>query len=674
MDYVTTVPYYKALKEKFLKATEGKSLAPLREMHQLSAVGAGKEMDFDDDARAIYMGFKVVDDTAWTKVQEGVYTGFSQGGKYVKTWKKGQLTHYTADPGEISLVDNPCLPSATFEYVKQGGATELRKFKAPEPTLDAKIDDLVDRLASAVEDRLEKAGKKIKAVVGHLKGESSTTVQTIIFAPKDAWTLEEAKAWLSDHDLKSGKVDETEDSFRFRQRDPADFEEGSFKTIPFTGGKVFNPAATKSKRVGNEDLPAAAFAHIGSLDDPATWRLPLSFADEARSASAIRKALARFSFLPKAARPAARQKILQAAKAHEIDIGEEAAKIFALNKFLRSDALKKGMYDVKDLADVLCTLAFVHSCLAQEREYEGDGSTVPDDLLQVMEELQQVYLTLVQEETDELIEHARSIGEKAMKVEKPDTLEKALTQIALFKAATEKAFGKLKKMLSDQHDSAVDMHKGHHSDITASKNHDAAKALATEHLGKAISHSAGGLSKAFDHIDKTVADMTAGDTDTGGGGVADESLTVGAGGTEPHTHGSKALTLESIQALLTKQQAEFDKKLEDALDANTTNVLKAIFATDEGEGAGAAAAPGVGDRTQVPVVAKVHQTQPVVVTKADDVAIGAAAAGATAVPTVADAQKAFQAGDQDAMLKLARSIKPSPNGVPSTLQGSKLLR
>jgi hypothetical protein len=76
---------------------------------------------------------KVVDDAEWAKVEEGVYTGFSQGGRYLKRWPdpdRPSLTRYTAEPLEVSLVDHPCLPEATFAVIKADGSTELRKFKA----------------------------------------------------------------------------------------------------------------------------------------------------------------------------------------------------------------------------------------------------------------------------------------------------------------------------------------------------------------------------------------------------------------------------------------------------------------------------------------------------------------------------------------------------------------
>jgi hypothetical protein len=139
LHYTSTVPYYKDMNEEFSKATDGKSIAPLREMHQLKAAGVGKSIDFRDANRQIAMGFKVVDDDAWKKVMEGVYTGFSQGGNYVKTWRAPytdpatkqtrEYTWYTAKPGEISLVDSPCLKEARFELVKANGMSEQREFK-----------------------------------------------------------------------------------------------------------------------------------------------------------------------------------------------------------------------------------------------------------------------------------------------------------------------------------------------------------------------------------------------------------------------------------------------------------------------------------------------------------------------------------------------------------------
>ncbi len=60
-------------------------------------------------------------------------------------------------------------------------------------------------------------------------------IQTIIF-PKSKWDSADAcKKWLKDHDYKDPGVDETEDSYRFRQRDPSDFDK--MRTICINPGK-----------------------------------------------------------------------------------------------------------------------------------------------------------------------------------------------------------------------------------------------------------------------------------------------------------------------------------------------------------------------------------------------------------------------------------------------------
>lgn len=127
-DYESSKPYFKNWSDEIAKATDGKSLGNVREMHEPSAVGKLVDLTFDDDLKQIQVGAKIVDDTAWKKCAEGVYTGFSIGGAYVKAWKDGEYVRFTAKPAEISVVDNPCVSEAHFTAVKADGTIELRKF------------------------------------------------------------------------------------------------------------------------------------------------------------------------------------------------------------------------------------------------------------------------------------------------------------------------------------------------------------------------------------------------------------------------------------------------------------------------------------------------------------------------------------------------------------------
>ena len=87
--------------------------ANIREMHTASAVGVAKSAEIDD--KGLYLSAKVVDDVAWNKVKEGVYKGFSIGGKMLQ---KVNDTIIQLRLSEISLVDRPANPEAVIELWK----------------------------------------------------------------------------------------------------------------------------------------------------------------------------------------------------------------------------------------------------------------------------------------------------------------------------------------------------------------------------------------------------------------------------------------------------------------------------------------------------------------------------------------------------------------------------
>jgi len=144
-DYASTKPYYEAWSAAMNAASGGKSLGALRAMHGRVAAGKITDISFDDAGKRILVAAKIVDDEEWRKVEEGVYTGFSQGGRYVRRWADpgGELTRYTAEPSEISLVDLPCVPTATFEVIKDGVA-KRRAFAARAPAPDEDAPDTAD--------------------------------------------------------------------------------------------------------------------------------------------------------------------------------------------------------------------------------------------------------------------------------------------------------------------------------------------------------------------------------------------------------------------------------------------------------------------------------------------------------------------------------------------------
>lgn len=128
IDYATAKPAFEKWSKGFEEMSGGLSKGNVRVMHNPKIV-AGKVTDlaYNDAEKAIDVVVKVVDDNEWKKVVEGVYTGFSVGGGYGRKWKDAGTgaTRYTPVVNEISLVDNPCIPTARIaELHKADGSTE----------------------------------------------------------------------------------------------------------------------------------------------------------------------------------------------------------------------------------------------------------------------------------------------------------------------------------------------------------------------------------------------------------------------------------------------------------------------------------------------------------------------------------------------------------------------
>src|ERR1700757_4711017 len=77
--------------------------ANIREMHQPSAVGVATQAAVDD--KGLYLGAKIIDTEAWQKVVEGVYKGFSIGGRVTARDAADRRLITALQLTEISLVD-----------------------------------------------------------------------------------------------------------------------------------------------------------------------------------------------------------------------------------------------------------------------------------------------------------------------------------------------------------------------------------------------------------------------------------------------------------------------------------------------------------------------------------------------------------------------------------------
>lgn len=143
-DYATSKPYVSRWSRKFAADTNGKSKGNVRVMHGMTKktvelVGKVVELVFDDRAKQIRGTVHVVDDEIWTKIKEGVITGFSFGGDSVGApWKDKiasakygrPMKRYTFTPRELTLCDRGRIPGTEFTSI------ENADLQTEEPPMD----------------------------------------------------------------------------------------------------------------------------------------------------------------------------------------------------------------------------------------------------------------------------------------------------------------------------------------------------------------------------------------------------------------------------------------------------------------------------------------------------------------------------------------------------------
>ena len=124
----------------------------IREMHALKAVGVAEEANID--TKGVFLTAKIVDDGAWKKCLEGVYKGFSIGGKKLdKVGDKITEIEWT----ETSIVDRPANPDARFTLAKSekvigdaaGYLLKVKSKRSPEQKALAKMAKIVGDLTKA---------------------------------------------------------------------------------------------------------------------------------------------------------------------------------------------------------------------------------------------------------------------------------------------------------------------------------------------------------------------------------------------------------------------------------------------------------------------------------------------------------------------------------------------
>lgn len=462
-DYETSKPYFEAWSKQVSDDTAGKSLGNVRSMHGNVAAGKLTEMHFDDDARAVDITAKVVDDNEWEKVLEGVHTGFSIGGRYVKKWADGDLKRYTADPNEISLVDRPCIPTAKFFDIQKADGSVLRKaFK--EKTMDPKVvtvDELTDEMAKMLNDGALSEAEMLAAV------------QSAAVAKADA-----AKAAAEDAELVFAKKDYSDEDRKKMAESGEAMKDGSFpianKTDLKNAIKAYGRAKDKdaakkhiearAKALGAEDmLPdnwdgnekadgAGAVAKTdgvtGAMDTSAAQQADNMKANETNTSQATVSELpapkignlvsftfGESNFQGKITAVNSTMTVeaeggvfTVAAKEMQADLTGETPVWSAVGEISVSRkadavpdkdacfkasgaALQKGMYGISTFASILGSIQYLQCDSAWEAKYEEDGSTMAADLKAWLSTGCDLLAQMVQEECAELVAGAPDVVE-----------------------------------------------------------------------------------------------------------------------------------------------------------------------------------------------------------------------------------------------------------------------
>jgi hypothetical protein len=365
MDYAQSKPNFVKWSAEMSKATGGASQGNIRAMHGNVAAGKVQELIYNDDEHAIDVVAKIVDDNEWSKVLEGVYTGFSIGGKYGARVTKGAFKHYEAIPSEISLVDRPCIPTATFFDIQKADGTVMQKsFQIKgETTMPTEIEYQVEGTPEQA-DALAKLLAENKLSIG----DAVAAVEKALIKSVDAMVAV---------DLAVAGYDK----------------------------------AILCKMNGDEIIALDTLEKLAPFADPANNKYPIDNPAQIKAAWT-------YINMEKNSGKYTAEDLLDVKKAISDAWIEKIDKAGppAVEKAAKIKDLKKGMSAVSMLGDMLQSLYYLACQAVRESASEGDDSPIPARLKQVVLDIAGIYKDMAREEADELLEDLYSNDEPVPEV------------------------------------------------------------------------------------------------------------------------------------------------------------------------------------------------------------------------------------------------------------------
>jgi phage head maturation protease len=333
--------------------------ANIREMHQLSAVGVAREAAVDD--KGLYVGARIVDEQAWQKVVEGVYKGYSIGGRVTQRDPADYKTVTGLVLNEISLVDRPANPEAVFDYWKAAGASSMPDTRF-NPPIQIWACGATEHRHLAKADALKCQGR-----AATFAGSSETSGRSgveLIAAAEIAIATADGALEKSDSQMA-----ETASHDTIEYADPG-YQADGRKRYPIDTERHIRAAWNFINRPSNAQRYTVVQHDKIKAKIIAAWREKI---DEDGPPSAANSETA----------------------------GPGAA---------RTAALTKALWDVGHVARIILDLDWLKESLSVEAEMEGDDSPQPKRLQAIIAELCLFLDALVAEETGEILDDSDTGG------------------------------------------------------------------------------------------------------------------------------------------------------------------------------------------------------------------------------------------------------------------------
>lgn len=493
-DYDSSKPNFQKWSDAMSKASDGKNLGNVRVMHTAKAAGKMVDMAYNDDEKTIEGCAKIVDDDEWKKVEEGIYTGFSMGGSYARKWKdaKTGANMYTANPVEVSLVDAPCIKSATFDYIKADLTHEMRKFIPWEPSsaeIAAKATELAKAgTGSTWVDHIEAARKAlvdtragmdapidaemVKAMERTVTKETHTTHEKMDDGAAAGAQAKDENKVTGDNTQNKGdnegdnpkKGDDAKvDGLAGENEEADDDGKAPAKDAKAAGDKKDEEEVEKARTVVAQKWLSTDGKPFDKKEDCVKHQLTLD-----KPVNALTKAVAELTTAVKGdVKPEdPLRKVLEARPEGTRDLALFAKLLPMLEKAAtdqKGDVLRKSMWDVGSFASVLMSLSNIQSTLQYEAEREKDSSAVPMELKTQIASLVSTFLKVAAEESAEML--ASMPGGEMITIDATADPEVAVAAANAYKAIQPDVLAKVgarnsgadKKRLQGMHDYLVEL-------------------------------------------------------------------------------------------------------------------------------------------------------------------------------------------------------------------------